>query len=272
MSWAAKRETTREEDMAYSLLGLFGVNMPMIYGEGKKAFRRLQLEIMRASEDHSIFAWVGAGQERGPLALHPSEFEHSGTVQCIAAEMNTEEYTMTNRGVRIKFRLTGPCELYPYGEIFAALLDCRLTDGRSVSIYLRQKRPGQFVRARCGQLVLGTLHLPKKAKTKVQELYFTQPNSTTFDISQWMRVPLGLYVFDVTYTSVLEHGFALQEHSTSSKYAVWTTNQETLGLTLAIDGSVQDGNVVFQHTESSEKLVVTVGIFNHQVSLFTPVR
>jgi hypothetical protein len=272
MSWAAKRETTREEDMAYSLLGLFGVNMPMIYGEGKKAFRRLQLEIMRASEDHSIFAWVGAGQERGPLALHPSEFEHSGTVQCIAAEMNTEEYTMTNRGVRIKFRLTGPCELYPYGEIFAALLDCRLTNGRSVSIYLRQKRPGQFVRARCGQLVLGTLHLPKKAKTKVQELYFTQPNSTTFDISQWMRVPLGLYVFDVTYTSVLEHGFSLQEHSTSSKYAVWTTNQETLGLTLAIDGSVQDGNVVFQHTESSEKLVVTVGIFNHQVSLFTPVR
>jgi len=38
MSWAAKRETTRVEDRAYSLLGLFGVNMSMIYGEGDKAF------------------------------------------------------------------------------------------------------------------------------------------------------------------------------------------------------------------------------------------
>ena len=34
MSWASKRTTTRVEDRAYSLLGLFGVNMPMLYGEG----------------------------------------------------------------------------------------------------------------------------------------------------------------------------------------------------------------------------------------------
>ncbi|KAI5985057.1 heterokaryon incompatibility protein-domain-containing protein, partial [Pisolithus albus] len=57
MSWAANRETTRVEDRAYSLLGLFGVNMPMVYGEGKKAFRRLQLEIIREYSDQSIFAW-----------------------------------------------------------------------------------------------------------------------------------------------------------------------------------------------------------------------
>ncbi|KAI6095833.1 heterokaryon incompatibility protein-domain-containing protein, partial [Pisolithus croceorrhizus] len=57
MSWAANRETTRMEDRAYSLMGLFGVNMPMLYGEGKKAFQRLQLEIIRTSTDHSIFAW-----------------------------------------------------------------------------------------------------------------------------------------------------------------------------------------------------------------------
>ncbi|KAG6331315.1 hypothetical protein ID866_7775 [Astraeus odoratus] len=47
MSWAAKRTTTREEDRAYSLLGLFNVYMPMLYGEGKNAFQRLQLEIIR---------------------------------------------------------------------------------------------------------------------------------------------------------------------------------------------------------------------------------
>ncbi|KAJ8126188.1 hypothetical protein O1611_g7449 [Lasiodiplodia mahajangana] len=58
MSWAASRETTRIEDIAYCLLGIFDVNMPLIYGEGKKAFKRLQEEIMKANpEDHTLFAW-----------------------------------------------------------------------------------------------------------------------------------------------------------------------------------------------------------------------
>lgn len=43
MSWASRRETTRMEDLAYSLLGIFGVNMPLLYGEGAKAFLRLQV-------------------------------------------------------------------------------------------------------------------------------------------------------------------------------------------------------------------------------------
>lgn len=57
MSWAANRQTTRVEDRAYSLLGLFGVNMPLLYGEGDKAFLRLQEEIISCSNDDSIFAW-----------------------------------------------------------------------------------------------------------------------------------------------------------------------------------------------------------------------
>lgn len=57
MSWASKRQTTREEDLAYCLLGLFDINMPLLYGEGSKAFIRLQLEIMRNSDDESIFVW-----------------------------------------------------------------------------------------------------------------------------------------------------------------------------------------------------------------------
>jgi len=43
MSWASERETTRTEDLAYCLLGIFGVNMPLLYGEGSKAFLRLQV-------------------------------------------------------------------------------------------------------------------------------------------------------------------------------------------------------------------------------------
>ena len=57
MSWAASRTTTRKEDLAYCLLGIFDVNMPLLYGEGNKAFVRLQEEIIRQSGDLSIFAW-----------------------------------------------------------------------------------------------------------------------------------------------------------------------------------------------------------------------
>jgi hypothetical protein len=45
MSWAKPRQTKREEDKAYSLLGIFGVYMPLIYGEGMNAFHRLQKKI-----------------------------------------------------------------------------------------------------------------------------------------------------------------------------------------------------------------------------------
>ena len=66
LSWAANRQTTREEDRAYSLLGLLGVHMPLIYGEGKQAFIRLQLELIRTSSDESIFAWTRRhGMSRG---------------------------------------------------------------------------------------------------------------------------------------------------------------------------------------------------------------
>ena len=51
MCWASGRKTRRVEDMAYSLMGIFDVNMPLLYGEGKKAFMRLQHEIVKISND-----------------------------------------------------------------------------------------------------------------------------------------------------------------------------------------------------------------------------
>lgn len=57
MSWAANRKTTRVEDAAYCLLGIFDVNMPLLYGEGSRAFARLQEEIMKVSDDQTLFAW-----------------------------------------------------------------------------------------------------------------------------------------------------------------------------------------------------------------------
>ncbi|KAF5542787.1 beta transducin [Fusarium napiforme] len=80
MSWAADRVTTRKEDRAYSLMGIFGINMPLLYGEGDKAFYRLQEEIMRVSDDHSLFAWKAIGVRGGLLAPTPAAFKHSGDI------------------------------------------------------------------------------------------------------------------------------------------------------------------------------------------------
>ena len=58
MSWAAMRSTQRPEDVAYCLLGIFNVNMAILYGEGEAgAFRRLQDEIIKNSFDQTLFAW-----------------------------------------------------------------------------------------------------------------------------------------------------------------------------------------------------------------------
>ncbi|KAG4439189.1 hypothetical protein IFR05_005342 [Cadophora sp. M221] len=112
MSWASKRETTRTEDRAYSLLGLFNVNMPMLYGEGgSQAFLRLQLEIIKSSVDHSIFAWIGDGDSQrleGPFASSPDYFALCGDI-VVDPLANNLTYEMTNLGLRIK--------LYMYMEL-----------------------------------------------------------------------------------------------------------------------------------------------------------
>lgn len=70
MSWASKRRTTREEDTVYSLLGIFGVNMPLLYGESAKAFVRLQEEIRKDREDYTLFA----RDKPSVLAREPNAF------------------------------------------------------------------------------------------------------------------------------------------------------------------------------------------------------
>jgi hypothetical protein len=71
MSWAANRQTSRVEDEAYCLMGLFGVSMPLIYGEGRQAFLRLQEELLRRSDDVSVFAYFSnqPSAPAGPSSL-----------------------------------------------------------------------------------------------------------------------------------------------------------------------------------------------------------
>ncbi|KAI8250176.1 hypothetical protein K4K53_012813 [Colletotrichum sp. SAR 10_77] len=110
MSWAARRKTKRIEDQAYCLLGIFGINMPMLYGEGNQAFRRLQEEIAKEKHDLSLFAWKStdipvenpfAQRFRGIFASSPADFSTCSTIDRRANYEDECEFSLTNKGVRI---------------------------------------------------------------------------------------------------------------------------------------------------------------------------
>ncbi|RDW70383.1 hypothetical protein BP5796_08780 [Coleophoma crateriformis] len=102
MSWASQRETTREEDMAYCLMGILNVTMPILYGEGaRKAFRRLQEEFMKNSFDYSLFAWPSRHAESGLLAHCPADFANIPKLGFWSPSM-LSPFQMTNLGLLIR--------------------------------------------------------------------------------------------------------------------------------------------------------------------------
>jgi hypothetical protein len=160
MSWAAKRETKRTEDWAYCLLGIFGVNMPLIYGEGLKAFRRLQEEIIRTCNDLTIFAWETPQALRtplmSPLAISPARF---GGSHHIRKYMNNfPEFSITNKGLLLSADVpltTGqPTHSYHrHSDVYIIYLGMGgETQGLGGGIYLRKIGPDLFCRA--GDLAL----------------------------------------------------------------------------------------------------------------------
>ena len=60
MAWAAKCTMTRAEDEAYCLLGLFSINMPTLYREGRQAFQQLQTELIKRSIDPALCTFLPA--------------------------------------------------------------------------------------------------------------------------------------------------------------------------------------------------------------------
>ncbi|EFR03581.1 HET domain-containing protein [Nannizzia gypsea CBS 118893] len=124
MSWAARRTTAKVEDRAYSLLGIFGINMPMLYGEGERAFLRLQEEIMKQSDDHTLFAWKSSDQNfRGLFAKSPAAFADSGNLVQSASKWNMKPYSLTNMGLSIELAMVE----WSMG-VYLAALDCQ-TEG-----------------------------------------------------------------------------------------------------------------------------------------------
>jgi hypothetical protein len=137
MSWASKRKTTRVEDIAYCLLGIFNVNMPLIYGEGSKAFGRLQDEIMSKSEDQSIFAWKNPNAGKTLFASSPADFSGCGDIDGhvrVAEAPTPTSYSLTNRGLCIQLQLAPEC-----GKYWVGLLTCKQSpplssEGDSLSV------------------------------------------------------------------------------------------------------------------------------------------
>lgn len=112
MSWAAGRTTTRPEDEAYCLLGIFGINMPLIYGEGRNAFRRLQEEIIKRSNDLSIFAFEHDEQHPSLLlAGTPSQFKQQSSRR--SRNGPSVEFAITNRGLNL---IGATLVLFGHGE------------------------------------------------------------------------------------------------------------------------------------------------------------
>ena len=116
MSWASHRTTTRAEDVAYCLMGIFNVNMPLLYGEGMKAFRRLQEEIVRSTTDHTILIWgttreaLGWGNKSSILAKSPAQFVLGDCYQPIPPSISGSAMTISNSGIELDVYLA-PCTL-----------------------------------------------------------------------------------------------------------------------------------------------------------------
>jgi len=131
------------------LMGIFNVHMPLLYGEGLRAFTRLQEEIMKVSDDHTIFAWNTAQDQPDcdMFARHPSWFRDSGDIIPLDLPISSAGFsasiTLDNKGIHLELqfdnspRLPDGCRL--------ALLPCTLaSDGRSeIGVWLRRILPGQ---------------------------------------------------------------------------------------------------------------------------------
>lgn len=156
MSWAATRQATRKEDVAYSLLGIFGINMPLLYGEEEKAFLRLQQKIISSCPDTTIFAWRLPRQisqdtskyprnvYHGVMASSPAFFRLCANVASLSGE-ETYQFSRSNRGIRLQAKLTvlylkdtgNGCLVLPVCKILGQLYCIRLRNAGN-NCFVRQ--------------------------------------------------------------------------------------------------------------------------------------
>ncbi|KAF4875144.1 Vegetative incompatibility protein HET-E-1 [Colletotrichum siamense] len=148
MSWLSCRKTSRVEDMAYCMLGIFDINMPLLYGEGSRAFTRLQEEILRISTDESLFCWSWNDDDprswTSMLAPSPRNFRSAREYHPARDESSRPvPYSMTNFGLSIQLPIIRLAEM-PRSDVwlrpfeYIAVLSAGTTDGHLVGIPLEK--------------------------------------------------------------------------------------------------------------------------------------
>ncbi|KAL2139460.1 hypothetical protein VTI28DRAFT_5127 [Corynascus sepedonium] len=180
MSWAAARETTRVEDMAYCLLGIFDVNLSLIYGEGTKAFSRLQEAIIQSTADLSIFAWKGhrdsAPLFTGILADSPAQFAWCRSIDSTPGDSTYTNFTMTTRGIQTDASLIldySKPGVSPYGRSPNVIFDtcCRM-EGLLVGIRVRKVAGGLYARCQPDKVFMSATYRNQLMRMPLDMLTF----------------------------------------------------------------------------------------------------
>lgn len=90
LQWASTRVTTRQEDVAYSLFGIFDVALPVIYGERKqRALGRLLQEIVAQSGDITTLNWVGTSSDFNSCL--PADIISYAAPPCLLPSLSEDE-------------------------------------------------------------------------------------------------------------------------------------------------------------------------------------
>ncbi|KAK1580676.1 LOW QUALITY PROTEIN: uncharacterized protein LY79DRAFT_651327 [Colletotrichum navitas] len=190
MRWAAQRQTTRPEDIAYCMIGLFNVNMPLLYGEGERSFIRLQEEILKEIDDQSLFLWGLSPDETtnsddlfGLFAKSPKSFSQVefGHVRPLPPSESHESSpaSVTNQGLRTNMLLI---PVRPETDEYYAVLDCLVLDSASYGtdlsprIILRRLWSDQFARVNSkeGSVILLSQEQPDEAGGSYESIYVRQ--------------------------------------------------------------------------------------------------
>jgi hypothetical protein len=183
MSWAAIRETTRVEDLAYCLLGIFDVNLSLIYGEGMKAFARLQEAIIQTTADSSIFAWkderVPCPRFTGILAECPAQFAWCREIEAALGDSAYTNFAMTTRGIHTDASLLQVVE-YPTGPLMVVLDTFCHLGGVVIGIRVRQVGGGLYVRCRPNTVFELTTDMHQSQRQLVQTITFATRLPTRF--------------------------------------------------------------------------------------------
>jgi hypothetical protein len=252
MSWAAKRRTTRPEDMAYCLLGIFGVTMPLLYGEGQVAFFRLQEEIMKYSDDQSLFAWStshGTQVQSGIFAPSPANFETRRAIVPIRRRTHTSPYSMTNKGLQIELPLI---EIH---GITLGLLDCQYEDdfSRCVGIWLKKTQLSEIYLRSAGQSTGDTTSEEKLWVSEVTpEQALTAKKSTIYIQRDNSKVPLERTSYQVKAQSLTEYGFELVYTRPSHRLdgVHWNDTTHSLQISRPFGSGYTSISFVFYSSES----------------------